>query len=895
VAKKRSSRKLNVYSNLSHRRKTKKDAAARKKAEYLASLPKHPVKRTLYRMHPKRFWGYWFSKRGAITALKITGVFILFCFLLVGGLFAYYRKDLDAIRPGELAKNVQTTVTRYYDRNGILLWEDKGDGNYKLVVESGDINDYMKKASVAIEDKDFYHHHGVSVTGTLRAAVNNAMGGDVQGGSTLTQQLVKQVFFSDDTQDRGLGGVPRKIKEAILAIEVERMYNKDQILTLYLNESPYGGRRNGVESGAQTYFGKHAKDLTLPQAALLAAIPQNPSLYNPYNVAGNKALVARQHQVLDNMADQKMITQEEADKAKAVPILDTLKPEGAQYHNIKAPHFVLAVKSQLEKEFGLKTMRQGGLTIKTTLDYKAQKYAEAAVRDGAKLMSGTGSDNISLSSVDTKTGQIIAMVGSVDYNKPVYGEQNAATSLLEPGSSIKPVAEYATLFKQREGVNYGPGSILADTNFDSVYCAGSFSGCSLGNYTRRYYGNVTIRQALANSLNIPAAKAMYISGIKESVQTAHDLGDLSFCQGNPNPTLSASIGGGCAVRQVEHTNAYATFARGGVYKPLSYVLEVKNSSGEVLKSWKDEEKKQAVDPQIAYMITDILKDANARNLVFGSLGRSIGFVIPGVTTATKTGTTNVGNSAKDSWMMSYSPVISTGVWNGNHNGSVLLSDTHLIPQTVIGEYMENVHKHVYGPQGKWKEGMDFKRPAGLQTLTVNGHTDIWPSWYKKGQGQSMTNVTFDKVSKKKATKCTPGLARVELTVTKLKDPITKRDTYLAPNGYDAKHDDDVHKCGDAQPSISISQSGQKLAVDVSNGRFSLKTVEIKADGKTISTRSVGGSGGSFTIDIPASVSDGASLTATVIDTAYYTSQSNVVTYSNPSGNSGGNGGGNGNH
>ena len=229
-------KKLSLYSNLSHKRKTKKDAEARRRAEYLATLPKHPVKRFFYRMHPKRFWAYWFSKRGAIMALKIAGVGILVMALLVGGLFAYFRKDLDQIRPGEIDKQVQSTVTTYLDRNGQTLWVDKGDGDYKLVVKSDKISDNLKKATVAIEDRDFFKHSGVSFTGTMRAAINNFTGGDIQGGSTLTQQLVKQVFFADEAGDRGLGGIPRKIKELILAIEIERMYDKDQILTLYINE-----------------------------------------------------------------------------------------------------------------------------------------------------------------------------------------------------------------------------------------------------------------------------------------------------------------------------------------------------------------------------------------------------------------------------------------------------------------------------------------------------------------------------------------------------------------------------------------------------------------------------------------------------------------------------------
>ena len=455
---------MSLYANLSNRRKTKKDVSARKKAEYLATLPKHPVKRTLYRMHPRRVAGYWFSRKGGFMALKVLGVLILIGVLTVGSLFAYYRRDLESIKPGEIAKRVQTTVTRYYDRNGTLLWEDKGDGNYKLVVKSDQISDNLKHATVAIEDRDFYHHHGISPTGLARAAFNNASGGDVQGGSTLTQQLVKQVFFADEAQDRGFGGIPRKIKEVILAIEVERMYDKDQILTLYLNESPYGGRRNGAESGAQTYFGKSAKDLSVAEAALLAAVPNNPSVYDPYNEAGHEALIARQHKVINVMAEMKYITNEQADEAKKYPILEHVKPPVDTNEGIKAPHFVLEVRKQLEAELGKATVGRGGLTIKTTLDLKAQEAAEKAVATGAGMLPTYGADNIAMSSVDVKTGQIIAMVGSVDYNKPGYGQQNSATSLLEPGSSIKPIADFAPLFKQREGVNYAPGSILSDSH-----------------------------------------------------------------------------------------------------------------------------------------------------------------------------------------------------------------------------------------------------------------------------------------------------------------------------------------------------------------------------------------------------------------------------------------------
>lgn len=778
---------------------------------------------------------------------KIAGIAILIGVLTVSSLFAYYRRELDSIRPAELAKRVQTTVTSYYDRNDKLIWEDKGTGNYKLVVESDELSKHLKEATIAIEDKHFHDHHGISPSGLVRAAWNNATGGETQGGSTLTQQLVKQVFFADEAGKRGLNGIPRKIKEVILAIEVERMYDKDQILTLYLNESPYGGRRNGAESAAQTYFDKHAKDLSIAESAMLAAIPNNPSVYDPYNELGHEALLNRQHKTLNSMVDMGYITQKESDKAKDYPILDHIEDPVNANQNMKAPWFVMEVRKQLEAELGKATVGRGGLKIKTTLDLEAQKTAEEAVQAGAELMPQSGADNMALSSVDVKTGQVIAMVGSVNYSKEVYGQRNAATSPLEPGSSIKPIVDYAPLFKQREGVNYAPGTILRDENIDDLYCAGYTGGdCGLRNYTRKFYGNVTIRKALGSSLNIPAVKAMRIAGVKESLQTAHDLGNKSYCADNTGAGLSAAIGGGCTVTQIEHTNSFASLARGGEYLPISYVLEVKNSSNEVIKKWTDPKPKKAVDPQVAYMISDILSDASARNLVFGGMAYSYGFNIPDVWTASKTGTTEDGNgNAKDSWFMSYSPVVSTGVWMGNHDGSAMTSSSNNAVRRVANNYMESVHKDIYLDNELWKPDQKIPEPDGIKQLRINGKTDIYPSWYDQEAGRTGAKLTFDKHSKKRATDCTPDSARVEVGVYKTVDPITKNSIYIAPDGYDASEEDDLHDCDDRMPraSITLSSSGNKvdITVRVTPGTHKANKLTITAGGKNIASVSIDGS------------------------------------------------------
>lgn len=864
MAKKSShSRKLNVYSNLAHKRKTKKDVAARKRAEYLASLPKHPVKRFFYRLHPKRVLRYWFSKRGFFMGLKIFGVCVLLGVLFVGGLFAYYRKDLDQIRPEELAKRVQTTVSKYYDRNGKLLWEDKGEGNYKLVVESDEISKYLKDATVSIEDRDFYKHNGVSPTGIMRAVINNtsSSGGNVQGGSTLTQQLVKQVFFtaSGEAAERGLAGIPRKIKEAILAIEVERMYDKDQILTLYLNESPYGGRRNGAESGAQTYFGKHAKDLSLPEAALLAAIPQNPSVYDPYNVEGHEGLVARQHLVLDAMAQEGYITQEEASAAKKVAILDSLKQVTDQYANIKAPHFVQAVRSQLQQELGTATVGKGGLTVKTTLDLRIQEKLEKEMKSFFK--SGTpemyGISNGAATVEDTETGQIVALLGSRDFRYSGFGQDNAATAFIQPGSTIKPFV-FAKLFEDKGSgkQNYGSGTILRDENIDNIYKA------KLYNWDNRFMGNLTIRQGLALSRNIPAVKAMYINGVDETLDKIHEIGAESYCtQERAYGVSLASAIGGCGIKQTELVNAYATLGRSGVYKPSSMVLEVKNSSNEVIKQWEDSAK-QVLDPQITYILADILSDPVARASLHGAYPR--GLTVNGVRTAGKTGTSDRDSKPKDLWIMNYSPTLTMGMWLGNSDTSTIRTSSSTLGGVVVSNTLEYAYKEIYAKDGRWKSNDWFKQPSGIQKQGK----ELYPSWWKKDQGQKKTKLTFDRVSKFKATNCTPEGAKIELEVMKTTDPVTKKDAFIAPNGYDASKEDDKHKCGDSKPSASVtSYEGGIVTFVATRGTFELESIEIFVDGK--SQGSVSGTATTARV----TATPGQSITIAATDKGYYRSQS----------------------
>ena len=891
VKTKKPSRRVSTYTNLAskrrEKRRTKKDTKARKKAEYLATLPKQPLKRLAYRLHPKRVAKFWFSKQGALTLLKGIGVMAAIMVLVGLSLFAYYRKDLDQIRPGTLAQRVKSTVTTYYDRNGKILWEDKGSGDYTLTVDAKTIAPCMAQATVAIEDKDFYKHAGVSPSGILRAVVSNTRGNTAQGGSTLTQQLVKQVFFSkEQASERGLAGIPRKIKEMILAIEVERMYSKDQIIGLYLNESPYGGRRNGVESAAQTYFHKSSKDLSLPECAMLAAIPNQPGLYDPYNIGGHEALISRQHKTLDGMVEMGYITKEQSDEAKKVAVLDSVQPLADQLEGIKAPHFVLMVRSQLEQSLGKTIVGEGGLSVTTTLDLDMQNILEtnmAGIFDGSvtdrncgfgNCANYAGFSNGAAAIEDNKTSQVLALVGSRDFKYQGFGQDNAATGFIQPGSSIKPFV-YAQLFQnQGEGkMNYGSGSVLSDvtTTFPGNYKPQNADG--------KTQGNITLRQALARSRNIPAVKAMAINEQNaegSTWKTIRAMGNEYYCTQGPDAQagLSSSIGG-CGTRLIDHLNATASLARMGTYMPQSSILKVTNSNGQVIKEYKADSK-QAIDPQAAFIVNDILGDGPARGALNGNQDYMVYMNRLGAQVAAKTGTSNaqIGSRImpKDIWGIAYTPNLSVAVWLGNPDTTPLRNGNSLIP-TMIADRSIASATQLYVDQGKANLKDWFEAPAGIQ----RSGKEVYPSYWNKSTGITNATMTFDKVSKKKSTACTPEGAKIDIGVTKVKDPYTKEENISAPDGYDPNHDDDAHDCGDAKPNVSFgSFSGKKATFSVTSGRYPLQSFEAVCGGVSLSNQQVSSSS-TLTVDM-SQAPDGCSLVGNVTDAGYYTASSGGVTY-----------------
>ncbi len=847
---KHASTSVRQNANLVHRIKQRKDAKSRRKADRRALMPKGRIKRVLWRLHPKNVWSYVTSRDGMIQILKITGIGIAAFIILCVGLYAYFRKDLPTDINAELAKIKQ--ATRFYDRSGQhLLYQTSGKEN-RTIIEFKDMSPYIRNATVALEDKDFYKHGGFSLTGFIRAGVNNVLGRPQQGGSTITQQFVKNALLSNERT------YTRKIKELILSEEIERNYSKDQILAFYLNQIPYGGPNEyGIESASKSFFKKNSKDLTLDEAALLASIPQSPTYFSPYG-DNTDALVLKRNRVLDLMKDQGYIKKEEADEAKKVDTMAKVIPldQKSGEANIDSPHFVKEAQKQLEAELGANTVLNGGLKVITTLDYDKQKAAEKAMADNMKYVEPKG-DNAALVSEDIKTGQVLAYVGSRGYSHPGYGNFDAAQALRQPGSSIKPF-EYAKLF---ETGKWGPGSIMYDVPTD-------FGAYKPQNFDKGYRGNMSIRSALAESRNIPAIKAMYIAGQENVMKFIQQAGEKSFCtDGCPQVGLSMAIGG-AEVKLAEHTHAYTLFARGGVYKPQAYVLKVESPTGKVLKEWKDTEGKRLIDEQIAYNINDILSDNGARAPTFGANAR--GFTIPGQTTAAKTGTTN---DAKDGWMMGYSTRIITGVWVGNHDNRAMNSTTHLQTGPMWSQYMAEAHKGMQDEK--------FNKPAGIKEIRLDsttgyqvdngGKVDRFASFFTPKKASSNSKYTIDSVSNKLATDCTPQRARKEMTGAgrvdaeiPSSDPAYGR--WLAGvktkfpqaggggDGAAPADKDDVHKCSDAKPSVSLSVSATgKMTATVTQGTFAMDVLNFIVDGQIVSSQNVGGGTYEFT---PSGLSSG---------------------------------------
>ncbi len=589
------------------------------------------------------------------TYLAIAGfIGLLLSIFGTMAVFAWYARDLP--RPDKV-KRVDGLSTIIYDRSGQTLY-DIYEGQNRIPVNFNEIPTPLKQATIAVEDKDFYKHPGLSITGIGRAVVgvllfHNYSAG---GGSTLTQQLVKNVLLTNQQ------AFSRKIKEAILAIQIERKYTKDEILTMYFNEAPYGGPAVGVEAAAQYFFGKKAKDLTFVESVILAGLPQSPTQYNPFT-STDKLWIARSEQVLRRMREDGYISADAEKDAKAQLQGVVFGKEDA---GLKAPHFISYVKQRLIDQFGEGVVENGGLRVTTSLDWSLQQKSEAIVKDEvgklAKLRVSNGASVV----MNPKTGEILSMVGSKDYNDASDSggfKFNVVTQgLRQPGSTIKPIIYAAALKK-----GYTPATVLMDV--DTKYPSGDPKKPEYNpkNYDGKFRGPLPLRTALGNSINTIAVKITALVGVQESLQTAFDMGLITLEPTQQNMSrfgLSLALGGG-EVHLLDLANAFGVFATEGERVDPVAILKVEDINGKVLYEYKPQTPRKVMANDIAYLISNILSDNNARKDVFGE--KSL-LVIPNHTVAVKTGTTD---DKRDNWTMGYTPSVVVGVWVGNNDNSAM--------------------------------------------------------------------------------------------------------------------------------------------------------------------------------------------------------------------------------
>jgi len=583
----------------------------------------------------------------------------LFWLLPIGLILISYLAILkDLPSPARLGSYDIPIATKVYDRNGVLLYDIFADQN-RTPVPLSQIPKYVQQATIAIEDKDFYKHGGISpIGGMVRAIIASVARSKLQGGSTITQQLVKSALLTPERT------VTRKIKEIILAFWVEMLYPKDKILELYLNQVPYGGTAWGIETASEKYFGKSVNELTLAEAAVLAGLPQAPTLYSPFGAHPEYAK-ARQKEVLRRMVEDRYITQQESDTAANQELAYKNAP------NIKAPHFVMYVKQELVDRFGEALVERGGLKVTTTLDLDLQEYAQATVSSEVKTISKLNVTNGATLVTKPATGEILAMVGSIDYFASPSGNFNVTTALRQPGSSIKPI-NYAIGLEKRIVT---PATMFLD--IPSCFANINQPNYCPKNYDSKFRGPVQLRLALGNSYNIPAVKMLYLNTVRDMVASASAFG-LDTLIDPDRYGLSLTLGGG-EVRMTDMAEAFSVFANSGIRKDLVSVLKVMDKNGTVLYEHKDPnldrdlpsqlllQGQRVVSPETAFLISHILLDNNARQDAFGARSN---LFIPGHSISVKTGTTD---DLRDNWTIGFTPLVLVATWVGNNDNSQMNS------------------------------------------------------------------------------------------------------------------------------------------------------------------------------------------------------------------------------
>ncbi len=630
------------------------------------------------------------NKLARYALFGVIGAIVLFIFY-----FLWVSRDLPT--PGKLANGNLKDSTKILDKNGVVLYSIYKDYN-RLYVPLDNIPETLKEATIATEDKDFYTNQGISVTGLARGLIlDPILKKRATGGSTITQQLVKNSLLSPERT------ASRKLKEIILAIEVDQRFSKDQILEMYLNNAPYGGTAIGAEAASNLYFGKHAKELDLAQSAFLAGLPQLPSVYSPYANPGSKAYLDRTQLVLNRMREEGYISKKQVDDAmREVKAFKFTARQG----NLKAPHFVQYVKDQLVKLYGDAVVENGNLTVQTTLDYKIQKEAEDIVQEEVAKLKSSDVGNGAAVVMDPKTGAILAMVGSQNYfDNENEGNFNASTARRQPGSSLKPVM-YAAAFQK----GYTPATTIMDVSTDFPTNVPGQADYKPVNYDGKFRGPVQIRFALGNSLNIPAVKMLARVGIKPVMQLAYNMGIDNW---KPTDENLRSVGlslvlGGREATLLQEVTAYSVFADGGIRHDPYAIEWVKDAKGKEIYKHKESSGTRVLSPEIAFLISHILLDNNARADAFGT--NSL-LNIPGHTVAVKTGTTD---SKRDNWAIGYTPSYVAGVWVGNNDNKPM---NPRIASGITGA--TPIWRNIMIATLKGKKNEQFPVPSGVTAVQVD--------------------------------------------------------------------------------------------------------------------------------------------------------------------------------
>lgn len=591
----------------------------------------------------------WFSHHTQI----IMWVAMIIGAILVGAFFIWVA-TLKIPTLDNFAERKVVSSTQIYDRNGILLY-DVHENIKRTVVPGNTIDVDIKHAVIAIEDKDFYSHHGIKISSIIRGGLSQLLPGNIvpsSGGSTITQQVIKNTLLSSEKR------LSRKIKEWILALKLERVMGKEDILSLYLNEAPYGGAVYGVEQAAQGFFGKTSADVTLAESAYLAAIPNAPSYYSPYGKNKN-LLDNRKNLVLKKMEEQGYITADQYTQAKEEVVV--FKPQSDS--NGKALHFVDYIRSYLEDTYGKEALLADGLKVTTTLDWKLQEQAEKIVNEQAlKNEKEWNASNMALVAIDPKTGQILTMVGSRNYSdENIDGQFNVTTATRQPGSSFKPIV-YARAFEK----GYRPETVLFDVPTQFSPSCGAFdrtsgaTGCyAPDNYDGKFTGPISLRSALGQSRNIPAVQLLYLVGVGDALQKAKQLGITTLDKNFDRYGLTLVLGGG-EVSLLELTSVYGVFANDGIRETPTGILKIEDLKGKVLEEYKPKDE-QVISSDAARMLSSVLSDNVARTPLFGANSQLYFGDRP---VAAKSGTTN---DNKDAWLIGYTPDLAVGVWSGNND------------------------------------------------------------------------------------------------------------------------------------------------------------------------------------------------------------------------------------